>query len=88
MTNETFEEKLEKKKLGKELKEIFPNYGEYKTIKEGGKFLRCKLFGHKRMIHHAFYTEETERGKDYYEVYVCIRCKDIQGKLVNIVKKD
>lgn len=83
----TIEEKLEKKQAAKEIAEIFPNYGEFITINEGKKSFLCKV-SHKRVVHHAFYTKKTERGKEYYECYVCVRCKDIQGKLVHIVKSN
>lgn len=85
----TIEEKLEEKQGIKEINEIFPRYtGERKTLKDGDGNKLCKLFGHKeREIHHAFFVEETERGKEYYECWICPRCMDVEGKLVNIVKK-
>ena len=88
MTKKSMEEKLEEKQTLKEIKEVFPNYGEFKTLKEGEPSKLCKLFGHKeRVVHHQFFTERTERGKEWYEVWVCPRCKDLQGKLVNITEK-
>jgi len=85
--SETLEEKLESRQTKKELQEIFPNYKERINLKEGKKNLLCKIFGHKeRIVHHAFYTQVTERGKEYYECWICPRCMDVEGKLVNIVK--
>ncbi len=77
----TFEKKLEEQQT---TKEIFPNYGEHIVIQEGKKFKRCKYLGCKYCLHHQFYTKITERGKERYEVYVCIRCEEIKGKLVHI----
>lgn len=83
----SIEDKIEKKQAIKEMREIFPNYGETITIKEGERNFLCRIFGHKeRHIHHQFFAKETERGKERYEVYVCPRCKDIEGKLVHIEK--
>lgn len=83
----TFEEKIELKKMQKEIKETFPNYNEKVTLKKGESNILCKTLGHKkRFVHHAFFTKQTERGKEYYECWICPRCKDIEGKLVNIVE--
>jgi len=83
----TLEEKLVDRQNKKELKEAFPSYNELKTLHKGSKNLMCKIFGHKRHVHHAFFVETTDRGKEYYECYICERCKDILGKLVRITKK-
>lgn len=68
----------------KGIEKIFPDYNETKTLQKGKSKVMCKIFGHVRIIHHAFYTEETKRGKEYYEVYACTRCSDIEAKLVRI----
>ena len=84
---ETMEQKLENKQNKKELNEIFPDYKEKPTLKEGERNILCKLLGHKsRWVHHQFFTKTTERGKEWYECHICPRCKDVQGKLVNITK--
>lgn len=82
----TLEEKIEEKNMKRELKELLPNYGEFKNIKDGNRSWKCRLFGHRRIVHHQFFVEETERGKEYFECHVCVRCKDIEGKLVRIEK--
>lgn len=87
----SMEDELVERYEKEELKKAFPNYKEYKTIKEGRPSWLCKLFGHKvRVVHYQFYTEKTERGKEWYECYICPRCKDVEGKLVRITeeKKD
>lgn len=72
----------------KEVQEIFPNYGEFKLLKEASEHHdECKEGNHEeRIVHHAFYTEVTSRGKEWYECWICPRCKEIQGKLVNITE--
>lgn len=82
--SETLEDKLEKRQAIKEIKDIFPEYGEYITIQEGEKLKRCKWFGCKEHIHHQFFAKDTERGRERYEVYACERCKKVRGKLVHI----
>lgn len=64
--------------------EIFPDYGETVILKEGKPSFLCKIM-HRRILHHAFYTKATHRGKEYYECHICLRCDLVEGRLVNIV---
>lgn len=69
-----------------EIKEIFPSYNEEIQIKEGSSFL-CKVLWHKRVVYHAQIKKESEQETKYYEAYVCTRCHNTIGKLVNVSKK-
>lgn len=73
-------------KAPKEVEEIFPNYNEFITLKEGDG--TCGENHEERFVHHQFYTKKTSRGKEWYEIWVCPGCNDLAGKLVNITEKE
>lgn len=76
---------MNKKDALEKIRAIYPERNETKILQEGKFKILCKIFGHKKTYHHAFHTEKTARGVEYYEVYACFRCSIIKAKLVNII---
>jgi hypothetical protein len=86
---ETLEQKLQNRKDKRDLNnslEVF-SHDEVKTIHKGRNNFLCKIFGHKRQVHHSFFKEETEDKIKRYEMWVCRRCADVEGVLVMINNK-
>jgi hypothetical protein len=85
--SKTIEDKLVEKQNKKEISEVLPSYNKRSTLLAGGFNLICKLIGHKtRWVYHQFHTVQTDQGKEYYECWICSRCKDVEGKLVRVQK--